>query len=224
MNKSFILDFDTFKDLPKNKMQLTNTYIINGKVKLFSNMIPKNKRNQLHSVDKDVPYRCVSVQLPVDYDKKKDAKLFLNDGNKIYKIFAEKDLNDNNFEKIFENGYEIVTTMPWLAYPKYEENPKQNTMPNIIIDSIERSRVFYSNAIEWSSSCMEICSIQSRNISLLIAQKEKAKVNPKTKRFFQNPLLRDKSFEKQLHKFCGFLTAISFTVFLVAVSLRLFKF
>ena len=205
-------------------MQLTNTYIINGKVKLFSNMIPKNKRNQLHSVDKDVPYRCVSVQLPVDFDKKKDANLFLDGDNKIYKIFAEKDLHDDTFEKIFENGYERVATMPWLAYPKYDENPKQTFMPDIIIDSTERSRVFYSNAIEWSSSCMEICSIQSRNIALLIAQKEKKQVNPRTKRFFQNPLLRDKSYEKQLHNICGILTAISFTVFLVAVTLRIFKF
>ena len=205
-------------------MQRTNTYIIHGQVKLFSNQMPGNKRDQLHSVDKEVPYRCVSVQLPVDYDKKKDARLFLKDGNKLYKIFAEQDLDNEVFDKIFEDGYQRVTTMPWLAYPKYDENPKQNEMPQIVIDSAERSRVFYSNAIEWSSSCMEICAIQSRNIALLIAQKEKKLANVKTKRFFQNPLLRDKTYEVRLHKVCGFLTAISFTVFVVAVVLRLFKF
>jgi len=183
--ENFNLDFDSYNSLVSNhQMQLTNTYILNGKLKLFPN-VPANKRAQLHGVDKDVAYRCVTVQLPVDYNKNKDSKLYVKDGNKIYKIFSDKYLDSNTFDKIFESDYKLITTIPWLAYPKYEENPVSNSIPDIIVDSAERSRVYYSNALEWTSSCMEISCIESRNVSLLISKKEQNLVNPKKRNFFK---------------------------------------
>lgn len=221
IDKSFYMDFNAFDEMKKLKMQLTNTYIISGKVKLFPNL-PVNKRIQLHSVDKDVPYRCISVQLPTDYNKKKDFDLYLKDEDKIYKIFSEKNLDSKTFDEIFESGYKLVTSIPWLAYPKYDENPESSTIPAIILDSEERSRVFYSNAIEWSSSCMEICCIQSRNIALLIANKDKQLVNPKRKRFFMNPILKSRTYEKYLHLFAGILSVFSIGAFILAVVVRQF--
>lgn len=220
INENFNVEFDSFSEIKKLKMQLTNTFTVLGKVKLFPNL-PVNKRPQLHSVDKDVPYRCVSVQIPCDYDKKKDSNLYMKDENKLYKIFSDKYLETDTFDKIFEKDYRIVKNIPWLAYPKYEENPKANSMPKIILDSDERSRVFYSNAVEWSSSCMEICCIQARNISLLISEKEKKLANPRRKRFFQNPLLIDRRWSNFLHSFSGILTIGSIAAFIIAVSLRL---
>ena len=116
----------------------------------------------------------------------------------------------------------MVTSIPWLAYPKYDENPESSTIPAIILDSEERSRVFYSNAIEWSSSCMEICCIQSRNIALLIANKDKQLVNPKRKRFFMNPILKSRTYEKYLHLFAGILSVFSIGAFILAVVVRQF--
>lgn len=220
--ENFNLDFDSYHKLVDDyQMQLTNTYVLNGKLKLFPN-VPGNKRAQLHGVEKDVPYRCVTVQLPVDYNKNKDSKLYLKDGYKIYKIFSDKNLDSNTFDKIFEKDYKLIKTIPWLAYPKYIENPVENSIPDMIIDSVERSRVFYSNSLEWSSSCMEICCIQSRNVSLLISKKEQNLINPKKKKFFQNPILKDKTYEKFLHQLCGTVTLISLTGFLIAVIIRLY--
>lgn len=174
LGKNFQIDFENMDQFSSLEMQLTNTYFISGEIKLF-NGLPTDKRVELLGMDPEVAFRSVSVQLPTDYSKEKDKELYLNKtGPKLYKIFAEQDLNEDSFSKIFKNDYKVLKRIPWLAYPKYNLKPSSKSIPSVILDSSERSRVFYLNSLEWSSSCMEICAISARNVANLITSKEKA--------------------------------------------------
>lgn len=217
LGADFNLDFESNTEFDAFKMQRTNTYFISGTCKLFPNL-PATKRNQLLSVDPKFPYRTCCVQLPCDYERKKDSTLFLKDGPKLYKVFSEVNLSTSDFEKMFETGYELVEEMPWLAYPKYQENTDLKQMPDIVLDSETRQRVYYLNAMEWSSSCMEISCISARNVSLLIAQKEKELASgKKLKKFFNSKFLRDELVTKNslLHGVCLVSSILSILAFLV---------
>ena len=210
----FKLDFDTADQFNYLEMQLTNTYLIYGTVKLFSNL-PTNKHINLHSVDPFIPYRTVCVQLPCDYSKKDDADLYLDKGEKFYKIFSEQELDESVFNRIFMKNYQLVEQMPWLAYPKYKVNPETKVIPDVILDGADRSRVFYLNSLEWSSSCMEICSISARNVSLLVCNKEN-NLKPKRKKYFSQKH-SDSKFNSYLHKICGVTTILVLGSFILSV-------
>ena len=211
----FAIDFDLRNDFNELKMQQTNTYFISGTVKLFPDL-PANKRIELHSVEPGLPYRTICVQLPCDYNEKKDARLYLDGGPKFYKIFSDQHLNTAELAKIFEPGFELIQEMPWLAYPKYDA--KLKTMPDIILDAEERERVYYLNAMEWTSSCMEISCVSARNVSLLIADKEAdLVVDLSKKKFFKNKILNQTNVNKLLRKSCAVFSFFSIVAFLTAV-------
>lgn len=174
-DNQFKLEFDV-EDLKNLEMQITNTYIIYGEQILFPEM-PPNKRINLHCIDPILPYRSICVQLPCDYCSKNDKKLYMNDPEKLYKIFSDKILDEKNFDKIFKKGYRIIQIIPWRAYPKYTRNPDKKEIPRIVLDKT-RSRIFYSNSMEWSSSCMEISCISARNVANMIGLKENVKIRP----------------------------------------------
>ncbi|CAF0785178.1 unnamed protein product [Brachionus calyciflorus] len=187
----FKLNFDIQEDFNNLEMQVTNTYVVYGELILFPNL-PSDKRISLHCIDPKLACRSIAVQLPCDYSKKKDKNLYLNDGKKLYKIFSQEKLDENAFERIFKSDYEIIQFIPWLAYPKYEKNPNSKQIPKVILDS-DRSRILYSNSLEWSSSCMEMCAISARNVANIIAAKE----NVLTKKFFSPK--KDDIFTSNLH-------------------------
>ena len=233
----FQLEFAKPGQFEDKEMKQTNMYMINGTVKLFANL-PDNKRLQLHSVDPEVLYRTICAQLPCNFSKNSDHNMFLKKGPKLYKIFSYVNLGKNTFDKIFEEGYEVKDVVPWLAYPKYQENPTEKYIPNVILDSNDtnRSRVFYLNAMEWSSSCMEIESISAKNVTNLIWQKENSKTKKpavsnsffvvkekkKIKKFFtESDYMENERFQTYLHKFCGWASFFFVSAFLVATYFRL---
>jgi prenylcysteine oxidase/farnesylcysteine lyase len=185
---NFELDFGF--DYSKYQMQLTKTYFIEGNVCLYPE-IPLNRRVELIGCDDGIDFRSVSVQLPCDYNQKVDSKLWLDDGKKLYKVFSRINLDDGVLRKIFRDDYKIKKEIDWYAYPKYDvlssDGTKPIEFPPVIIDSNERSRVFYLNSMEWSASCMETSCISARNIALLISNKEQTiektrKMNKKFKK------------------------------------------
>lgn len=215
---------DSGKEFVDQHMQLTNTYFIYGQVKLLSGSLRETltKRLQLHSVDPNTLYRTCCVQLPCDYSNDKDSELYMNPGPKLYKIFAEKELDNTVFDELFEHGYEIRSFTPWLAYPKYDTNPISKKIPNIRLDSRERSRVMYLNSLEWSSSCMEICAISAKNVANMIWQKESGKTDKKMRRFFnESDYPEAKEWQETFHRICGLGWLFLFVSFLIAVYYRL---
>ena len=189
-NLDFSLGFDF--DYKKYEMRLTKTYFIDGTLCLLPE-IPLNKRNEILSCDDTIDFRGVSIQLPCDYNKKADAQLWLDEKSKLYKVFSRVDLDKNTLCKIFREDYKIVKEIDWYAYPEYDllkNGEKRKEFPPIIIDSKERSRVFYLNSIEWSTSCMEASCIAARNISLLISKKEQSveKTKESNHKFYKDPI------------------------------------
>ena len=71
-------------------------------------------------------------------------------------------------------GYKIIKKLPAYTMPLYKKvRFSQSPFPPVVIDSEDRSRIFYLKSQEWflggskESSCMS-----ARNIALLIAKKE----------------------------------------------------
>lgn len=214
-NDDFILDLESRSGLNRLRMKQVNTYAIDGRVRLFSGGLEQNTRIEMFDTDPNYPFRSIAVQLPVDYSSKRDSSLYVKEPNKLYKVFSDKVCDEKDLGTLFESDYTIVKYMPWLAYPKYEENPIEKTIPSVILDDPNRSRIYYTNALEWSASCMEICSISARNVSLLIANKEKIeKKNNSSSKFFKNyePLKVRKSSDSfhTLTKALSILTVVGF--------------
>lgn len=202
LDDQFKIEFE-IENLRALEMQITNTYIIFGEQILFPEM-PSNKRINLHCTDPSLPYRSICVQLPCDYCESKDKNLFMNCPEKLYKIFSDQSLNESDFDKIFKKGYQVIQKIPWKAYPKYNTNPETKVIPNVVLDS-KRSRVYYTNCMEWSSSCMEISCISARNVVNMIANKENVKIKP----FFTKP-----KEIISLHFFCKMASIVLIAAFL----------
>ncbi len=220
INENFQIESDKLQQFDDLEMNITFTYIIYGKFKLFTEL-PNNKRIQALGIDPELPVRSISVILPCNFSKKSDHRLYLNANEpKLFKIFAARQLEKEDLENIFENDYKLITLMPWAAYPKYKTSTKMKTLPDIILDDKQSASIYYLNALEWASSCMEISCISARNVSLLIAQKEQQQQQPqlktaRRKRFFtHSDLQTDYFFEKKLHKICGLFTFFSILAFL----------
>ena len=131
--------------------------------------VPRDKRVEIFCVDVDSNIRCAEYNVPCDYEAPRDDQVMLSNGKKFYKIFAQREVSEEEFLKYFEPGYKIIKVFDWYAYPKYDCGGKK--FPKIIIDSEERSRVFNLNAIEWAASCIEMSCISARNVALMISKK-----------------------------------------------------
>jgi len=119
-------------------------------------------------------YNSVRCHLPCDYNPNKDAKLFNQEGPKLYKIDANEILDCSIFNDIFETGYIIVSEIEWkAAYPKFNEHAGNELFTDIVLDEKDRGRVYYLNSMEWSFSGMEMSCVSAKNVAMLIAEKEK---------------------------------------------------
>jgi hypothetical protein len=208
-------------------------YLISGAVKYFPDL-PINKRLELHGIDPEFSARTICVQLPCDYSQVNDKDMYLTEKKKFYKTFSEKPLNEVMFDKIFESGYSIEKSVPWLAYPKYKQEAEINkVIPSVFLDSEDRSRILYLNSLEWSASCMEICSISARNAANLIwknENKSRKKENQldrggsffylneknKMKRFLSENDYKENNFGKNLHRMCGLVSFVLLFSFILA--------
>ena len=104
---------------------------------------------------------------------------------------------------------------PWAAYPKYESSCKK--MPRFVLDEESRQRVFYVNAIEWSSSCMEMSAIGAKNVCNMIWKRENEQESKKKIRRVLNQ--GDYAESKFLHKVC----ALASLIFLVSFSIATYN-
>lgn len=178
------LAFTSSAQLESLKMQQTNTYFVYGQLKLLPTL-PTGKRLEVFSVDPNMPYRSIATQLPADYSRKKDRDLYVKTPIKLFKIFSDQELTNTDWDKVFENGYQLVRSIPWQAYPKYESKIDFTRAPPIILDTESRSRVLYLNALEWCASCMEMECVAARNLAILVARQEPHRVQ-NTKFFTRN--------------------------------------
>jgi hypothetical protein len=146
------------------RMQPTHSNFLMGKLKCQTYNLTENdcqKLNAIFYTNPSLPYRCVAQQRTT----KQDEKTYEKTNASVYKIFSPAKLSSSDYEQIFENNnYQLIQDIPWLAYPKYDHPQK---MPPIQLDK----NIFYVNAMEWSSSCMEIEVISARNIAMLLTKR-----------------------------------------------------
>ena len=112
----------------------------------------------------EVAINSMSVQVPVDV-KEKDLPKYLKplteEPIRVWKIFSNSPLTDDDLSKIFKS-YEQVEHKVWRAYPNYY--PPEEFTPFVL----DNSRLFYVNCIEKAASAMEMSVIASKNCALLL--------------------------------------------------------
>lgn len=105
-----------------------------------------------------------SVQIPVDV-KEKDAKQFLKplteDPSRVWKIFSNDPLTDEDLSQIYTTS-DTPVFRAWRAYPNYF--PPETFSPFVLDDS----KLFYVNCIEYAASAMEMSVIAAKNCALLV--------------------------------------------------------
>lgn len=85
-----------------------------------------------------------------------------------------------------------------------KKQPEESIYPNVVIDSIERSRVFYLNSIEWLASTMEMNCIAARNIALIVSNREQTKKITLRNNWRFAQIMRD-----YYNDACGIISALS---------------
>ncbi len=79
--------------------------------------------------------------------------------NNVWKVFSRKSLTEEQKGKLFPQATESKEVI-WLAYPHY--TPPEKFLPFVLDEG-----VFYVNAIEWSTSAMEMSALSAKNAALL---------------------------------------------------------
>jgi prenylcysteine oxidase/farnesylcysteine lyase len=217
LNDEFVINFN-FTDHFEYQMKTTKVVFVRGELD-YSNEIPLNNHLiTVMSADPALDYRSIESVIPCDGT--------IENKNNIYKIV----LTDiDSLKKIFKN-YEIIQQVDWPAYPLYKilEDPqpvkkvprqknephiaKTSLYPRLIIDSQERSRIFYLNSIEWLASSMEMSCINARNIALLISNKQQSKEITLKKNGIYS------TSKRRYHRdACGILSALSIFILVFAL-------
>lgn len=143
------------------RMQSTHANFLFGKFNCSKYNLTEHDCQRLEAIfytNPSLRYRCVAQQQTVDEVNKKTEK-------SVYKIFSPDKLSSSDFSQVFNNeNFQLIEDIPWLAYPKYEYPQR---LPPIQLDE----NIYYVNAMEWSSSCMEIEVISARNIAMLLTKR-----------------------------------------------------
>jgi len=101
-------------------------------------------------VDKSSLINSIAKQQPVTPDQRD-----LN----VYKVFTQSPLAEEVLDTIFLNRSKTVV-VDWLAYPHYQAGSTPWPQPFKLSD-----RVYYSSAVEWAGSAMEMSAIAAKNVA-----------------------------------------------------------
>ena len=146
------------------RMQSTHANFLQGKLNCALYNLTRGQCEKLTAVfytHPSLPYRSVAQQRTVEQSERSPKK----STEPVYKVFSPVPLSPSDYQHIFANEqYQLIQDIPWLAYPKYEHPQK---LPPLEL----ATNVFYVNAMEWSSSCMEIEAISARNIAMLLTKR-----------------------------------------------------
>uniref|UniRef100_T1IKD7 Prenylcysteine lyase domain-containing protein n=1 Tax=Strigamia maritima TaxID=126957 RepID=T1IKD7_STRMM len=108
------------------------------------------------SINFNLPYNCLARNYAVTVKDPDDAKM---KSPKIYKLFSQKEMSNEQLDILFEERT-AVKSVNWLAYPQY--NP-----PEKLGDFKLHDFLYYTSAIEWAGSAMEMSAVAARNAALL---------------------------------------------------------
>uniref|UniRef100_A0A0A9WJS4 Prenylcysteine oxidase n=1 Tax=Lygus hesperus TaxID=30085 RepID=A0A0A9WJS4_LYGHE len=81
----------------------------------------------------------------------------------VWKVFSRKRLTDVEINTLFQS-VKFVQHIDWLAYPHYDV--KQHSYNFTLSDGL-----YYTNALEWAASAIEMDIIGARNVALLLKKK-----------------------------------------------------
>ncbi|CAF0713758.1 unnamed protein product [Brachionus calyciflorus] len=160
--QNFNLDI-LYRDFLDCELVKTNSYIIDG---VFTMLSPKNeeRRFKLYTQDPSLKFNSIKTCSPIEGDQKNSI---------LYSVSSLSDLNESIFDSVFEKGWKCVRKMSTFVAPLYKKVRYSHTpFPQVIIDDVKRSRVFYLNGLHWLACSKESNCISARNIAFLIARKE----------------------------------------------------
>ena len=112
------------------------------------------------TTDPNSVWSSIGFQMPIEVT----SEFVAGDNIPIYKIFTQRTLSDEELSVLFKE-FKVVHFADWLAYPHYSSI--QLDIPEFEL----HSNLYYTNAIEWCASAMEMIAVSSRNVALLAFNK-----------------------------------------------------
>lgn len=152
----------TFKGFPENTSHFSGHYhqtiatFVQGKLNYsyFGFNDESDAVEDIVTINTSMLYNSVSRNFPVDWSEEDDKDLL-----PVYKIFSQEDLSEIILDEMFETRT-VTKAIDWLAYPHY-------TPPEALGSFQLHDRLYYTSAIEWAGSAMEMSAIAGRNVALL---------------------------------------------------------
>lgn len=137
--------------IPEGRYHRTVATIVKGDLN-YKYFGQENDIDEIYSIKNTLIINSVGMIQAVEKSNNKK-------GSKIWKVFSQEPLSDNDLKLLFEK-LEEVKVVDWLAYPHYESNQKLGSF------SLHKN-FYYINAIEWAASAMEMSVIGAKNVALL---------------------------------------------------------
>ncbi|KAF6207369.1 hypothetical protein GE061_018610 [Apolygus lucorum] len=103
----------------------------------------------------------------------------------VWKVFSKKPLTDVELNTMFQN-IKFVEHIDWLAYPHYYV--KQHSYNFTLSEGL-----YYTNAIEWAASAIEMEIIGARNVALLLKNKIQGGIGVDEARLSTSSLVHDEA-------------------------------
>ena len=233
-NDDLMIDLD-YSEYKNCEMKKVKTIFVHGELNL--EYAPKNKPVNIFSCDPLSNFQSIESISQNLY------KIVLSNGGTLDNIFTNYEIvkefeNEEAYpayKKLEESHLDPKRQIDYKNRKKIDKSAKSSKIkvstssdveadptkknvsiyPRIYMDSVERSRIFYLNSIEWLAKSNEILTINARNIALLISKKEQGSqityinngVYARSKRVYYNDI-------------CGVITSLS--IFLLIFAL-LFK-
>ena len=215
-NHPLLTDFN-YTDHANLEMKQKQMYYVRGDLNL--NWIPKCIKT-IKLVSTDPTSKFLSIETYSNCEDKY-YKVALQSGERLESIFTTHEIIKMvKFEDAYPDYKKIEETQKNSQTEsrrkrdtplKPQANEITSTYPRVCIDSLERSRVFYLNSIEWLLSSNEMKCISARNIALLISRNENNLLNN---------VIYASSKRQYYNDICGVLSGLSIFALVFALLVK----
>ena len=154
-----------FENFPKPLLPLTGRFhqtvatFVDGKIntKKFGFNSEAEFTEALLTTNPELFFNSIGKQQPVDFtlSDKTEAKT-------VWKVFSQDRLTEAQISELFTERTE-VKVVNWQAYPHYTSQDTETKLPPLKL----YANFYYSSAIEWAASAVEVAVIGGRNSALL---------------------------------------------------------
>ncbi|GAB6028447.1 Prenylcysteine oxidase-like [Chamberlinius hualienensis] len=138
----------------KGRYQRTVTTIVEGDINRTYLNLDDKAVDSILTTSTEAEFNSLSRIFPVSSQETENM-------SKVWKVFSQLPLTDQQLDNLFASRLD-TQVIDWLAYPHY--TPPEELQSFLLQGNLP---IFYTSAIEWAASAMEMSCIAGRNAALL---------------------------------------------------------